>query len=371
MNSPQYTDSNNSEDEGLEDYKIEGYHPVHIGEILLERYVIMQKLGYGHFSTAWLALDSKYGNYVAIKIQKSEERYIWAAYDEVEILQELAKHNFDKEWVKSLKQYYKNEPQKLKNIEKHENSHVVQLLNSFIYHGQNGKHFCMVFEVMGVTLLELIKRYNYRGLPIPLVRVITKQILIGLDFLHRMCNIIHTDLKPENILVCLTNEELRNIQETGTFNIKDKKKKKIGAEKGQFSIGEMLKARKELDKGRKKIEIRQIKKLERAGLSPQEIEYKIKQIMDKEDKDDINNIDDNNIENIVDANNFDINDIIERPIISSIPKNKISLNEKKKVNNSKNYDRNIDVDDNMNNLKENYNEETYNEDDEFQKGYTK
>ena len=108
MNSPQYTDSNNSEDEGLEDYKIDGYHPVHIGEILLERYVIMQKLGYGHFSTAWLALDSKYGNYVAIKIQKSEERYIWAAYDEVEILQELSKHNFDKEWIESLREYYKN-----------------------------------------------------------------------------------------------------------------------------------------------------------------------------------------------------------------------------------------------------------------------
>ena len=68
---------------------------------------------------------------------------------------------------------------------------------------------------------------------------------------------------------------MRNIQETGTFNIKDKKKKKVGVDKGEFSIGEMLKARKELDKQRKKIEIRQIKKLERAGLSPQEIEYKI------------------------------------------------------------------------------------------------
>ena len=67
MNSPQYTDSNNSVDEGLEDYKPNGYHPVHIGEILLERYIIMQKLGFGHFSTAWLALDSKYGNYVCIK----------------------------------------------------------------------------------------------------------------------------------------------------------------------------------------------------------------------------------------------------------------------------------------------------------------
>jgi serine/threonine-protein kinase SRPK3 len=30
-----------SEDEGIEDYKLGGYHPVHIGEILLERYVII------------------------------------------------------------------------------------------------------------------------------------------------------------------------------------------------------------------------------------------------------------------------------------------------------------------------------------------
>ena len=35
-----------------------------------------------------------------------------------------------------------------------------------------------------------------------------KQILIGLDYLHRMCGIIHTDLKPENVLVCLTKDEL-------------------------------------------------------------------------------------------------------------------------------------------------------------------
>ena len=227
VNSPRYTDSDNSEDEGLSSYKVNGYHPVHIGEVLLERYIIMQKLGYGHFSTAWLALDTKFGNYVAIKIQKSAQQYIDAAYDEVEILQELGKHNFDKEWIASLREYYKDDKDKLADIETAENSKVVQLLNSFIYHGQNGRHFCMVFEIVGVTLLELIKRYNYKGIPLPYIRIITKQILIGLDFLHRMCHIIHTDLKPENVLVCLTKDELREIQSTGHLTIQktDKKKK--------------------------------------------------------------------------------------------------------------------------------------------------
>ena len=60
VNSPKYTDSNDSEDEGLSSYKVNGYHPVHVGEVLLERYIIMQKLGFGHFSTAWLALDTKF-----------------------------------------------------------------------------------------------------------------------------------------------------------------------------------------------------------------------------------------------------------------------------------------------------------------------
>ena len=188
----------------------------------------MQKLGYGHFSTAWLALDTKFGTYVAIKIQKAAQQYIDAAYDEVEILQELANHNFDPTWIKSVKEYYKNEPEKLKDIETVENTKIVQLLNSFIYHGINGKHFCMVFEIVGVTLLELIKRYNYKGIPLPFIRIITKQILIGLDFLHRICHIIHTDLKPENILVCLTDEELRTIQGTGHLEIEKVGKKNKG-----------------------------------------------------------------------------------------------------------------------------------------------
>ena len=341
MNSPQYTDSNTSVDEGLEDYKINGYHPVHIGEILLERYVIMQKLGFGHFSTAWLALDSKYGNYVCIKIQKSENRYIWAAYDEVEILQELSKHYYDKEWIKSLEEYYKDEPEKLKNIHKKENSHVVQLLNSFIYYGQNGKHFCMVFEVMGVTLLEIIKKYNYKGIPIPLVRTITKQILIGLDFLHRICHIIHTDMKPENILVCLTDDELRLIQETGTYNVGSKKIKKDGNKK-DFSIKDIMKKRKNIVEEKKRNHLRQIKNMERNEVSIDIIEEQIKNYMEMEEIDSnfekyYDNKDDNNNDN---ENKFDIDELIERPRISSVPRkniNKINFeDENENENNSEN-----------------------------------
>lgn len=54
---------------------------MHIGEVIFSRYVVIQKLGWGRFSTVWLAKDFKYSTYVALKIQKSDHRYLESAYD--------------------------------------------------------------------------------------------------------------------------------------------------------------------------------------------------------------------------------------------------------------------------------------------------
>ena len=89
----------------------------------------------------------------------------------------------------------------------------------------------MVFEILGVNLLEIMKRYDYRGIPIPIVRRMAKQVLIGLDYLHRYCKIIHTDLKPENVIVSLTREELQEIVDRGQISTMNRNVKTLDVER--------------------------------------------------------------------------------------------------------------------------------------------
>ena len=44
--------------EDIEGYRAGGYHPIQVGEVLRSgRYFVLRKLGYGSYSTVWLARD--------------------------------------------------------------------------------------------------------------------------------------------------------------------------------------------------------------------------------------------------------------------------------------------------------------------------
>jgi hypothetical protein len=60
-------DSQDDSDEDFEDYHVDGYHPCHVNEVIDSRYVILKKLGWGHFSTVWLALHLQDKQLYALK----------------------------------------------------------------------------------------------------------------------------------------------------------------------------------------------------------------------------------------------------------------------------------------------------------------
>lgn len=164
------------------------------------RYVVIKKLGWGHFSTVWMVKDRKIvtagrgSQFFALKVQKSAEHYTEAAMDEVELLDCIAS-----ERKKSENDLISGDREALQMV-KH-SRFVATLHDSFFHSGPNGRHMCMVFSMLGCNLLSVIKAYNYRGIPVDCVKKMVRGVCQGLDFLHRKCHIIHTDLKPENVLL--------------------------------------------------------------------------------------------------------------------------------------------------------------------------
>ncbi|XP_052838976.1 SRSF protein kinase 3 [Drosophila gunungcola] len=186
--------SENEEQELKEDYCKGGYHPVNIGDLFQGRYHVIRKLGWGHFSTVWLCWDLQEMSYVAIKIVKSAPHFAETAKDEIKIL-------------RTVRETDPSNPRRQK---------TVQMLDDFKITGVNGTHICMVFEVLGDNLLKLIRKSNYRGIPLGNVKTITRQVLEGLDYLHTCCKIIHTDIKPENVLLCVDEPHVRSLATEAT-----------------------------------------------------------------------------------------------------------------------------------------------------------
>ena len=56
--------------ENIHDYEPGGHHPVHFGDLLNDRYRVLNKLGSGNHSNVWLCRDLKqqYYQYLAVKI---------------------------------------------------------------------------------------------------------------------------------------------------------------------------------------------------------------------------------------------------------------------------------------------------------------
>jgi len=57
----------------------------------------------------------------------------------------------------------------------------------------HGKHQCSVFEIMGPNLFDIIYHFNECRylIKVSLVKKIARQLLIGLDYMHRICGVLN------------------------------------------------------------------------------------------------------------------------------------------------------------------------------------
>lgn len=128
-------------------------------------YRIQHWIGKGAFGSVFKATSLRSKKEYALKVIKPVGKYVRNAKEEVAKL----------DLISSL------DPK---------NKLFVRLFRSFDYH----KNFVMVFELLGVSLLELIRKNEQKGLSVKCVAAIAREIFRGLRILHQN-NLVHTDLK--------------------------------------------------------------------------------------------------------------------------------------------------------------------------------
>ncbi|XP_047245218.1 serine/threonine-protein kinase ppk15-like [Girardinichthys multiradiatus] len=132
-------------------------------------YRLKKIMGYGAFGLVVKCIKQETGETVAIKISRRHTRH-----------------------------YCQKEGKELKEIKRlgSEDYNIVQFYEEFSYRGQ----WCLVFELLDITLEDFTRIVVCGGLKLFDIRVITEQLLVALTFLKRSKK-AHRDIKPDNVMV--------------------------------------------------------------------------------------------------------------------------------------------------------------------------
>ncbi|KAL3700119.1 hypothetical protein R1sor_018141 [Riccia sorocarpa] len=141
---------------------------------LAYRYEVLGILGKGSFGEVLKCMDHKQKALRAVKMIRNKRRFHQQALVEVKILE-------------SLRHKAQEEPS---------NFNIVTIYESFYFRG----HLCIAFALHDMSLYELIKRNNFQGISLIVIKSFASQLLATLRFLRKL-QVIHCDLKPENILL--------------------------------------------------------------------------------------------------------------------------------------------------------------------------
>ncbi|EFE30401.1 uncharacterized protein ARB_02773 [Trichophyton benhamiae CBS 112371] len=188
-------------------YNPASFYPAQPGEVLIKKFQLLNKIGWGSQSTVWLARNisrNKWQSEQIVAVKITNNNNVEEAHHEKEIEYHIAHLN-----------------------PKHRGHLILRTcLDAFELIGPKGKHMCLVYEPMREPLWIFQKRFISRQIPLPIAKTYIFFLLVGLDYLHSECKIVHTgdtlsplylrftstntslDLKLDNILMSFESDEI-------------------------------------------------------------------------------------------------------------------------------------------------------------------
>ncbi|EZF27719.1 CMGC/SRPK protein kinase [Trichophyton rubrum D6] len=170
-------------------YNPASFYPAKPGEVLIKKFQLLNKIGWGSQSTVWLARNISRNKwqpeqFVAVKITNNNNT------EETQHEKEIEYH--------------------IAHLNPEHRGHLIlrTCLDAFDLIGPKGKHMCLVYEPMREPLWIFRKRFISRQIPLPIAKTYIFFLLVGLDYLHSECKIVHTDLKLDNILMSFESDEI-------------------------------------------------------------------------------------------------------------------------------------------------------------------
>lgn len=139
-----------------------------------DRYTVLSLLGQGTFGRVIECWDSKHNCKVAMKVIRGILRYVENGKIEAHILDKIREKG-----TASLGA-----------------NRVIRFCRAFSWN----EHYCMVFEVCGLSVYDFLRKNRYAPFRTLDVLTIVQQTLECLRFCHDELNLVHTDLKLENLL---------------------------------------------------------------------------------------------------------------------------------------------------------------------------
>lgn len=177
------------DEEVCPEYNSATFYPAKPGEVLAKKFQLLVKIGWGSQSTVWLARDISRLRWqsekaVALKIINSSNR-------------DDARHE------KAIENHITQQHSE------HRGRVILRTcLEDFKITGPEGTHICLVYEPMREPLWILQRRFVDRKIPLPISKAYIYFLLVGLDYIHSECKVVHTDLKLGNILMSFENDNV-------------------------------------------------------------------------------------------------------------------------------------------------------------------